>query len=280
MARQEGVRMKVRTDDGVEIAYRVVGNGPCSLVLMHGWGGAGSGHSWGEVLKYLDPSGLRLIAVDLRGHGQSEHPTSGFDLDRFAKDILAVADDAAVDRFVAVGYSMSGRWAQWMACRMPARVAAQVLVAPVPATPLPLTDHLIDGWIRDAQDRQKFEQFIGQFTKERIAPEVLDAYFRDASGASPQALKETLVMCRTSDFSSALLETRVPTLVVGGSVDPLFSPKFLRDEIIARIPGARLVVLDCGHEIPIEKPVETAGLIEAFVAGLKSVEQSAGPARS
>jgi hypothetical protein len=42
----------------------------------------------------------------------------------------------------------------------------------------------------------------------------------------------------------------------------------VRQGILALIPGARLALLDCGDEAPIERPQETAGLIEAFVAGL------------
>lgn len=260
--------IKVRTDDGIDIAYTAAGNGRCALLLMHGWGGAGSGHSWSEVMKHLDLTGLHVIAADLRGHGRSDRPAGGFTLERFARDMIAVADHAGIRGFVAVGYSMSGRWAQWMSCQMPDRVVAQVLIAPAPASTLPLADELVERWIQDARDRERFETFVGQFTKDRLAPEILDAYFHDASGASPEALRESLNMCRTGDFSSSLAATRAPTLVLAGSADPLFSPGFLHQEVVARIPGARLAVLDCGHEIPLEKPLETAALIEAFLAGL------------
>jgi non-heme chloroperoxidase len=103
---------QVRTDDGVAIHYSMLGTGPTTLVFMHGWGGAGTGHSWTEIFKHLEPTGLRALVVDLRGHGQSEQTTVGYTTDRFAQDMLAVADDAGADRFVVVGYSMSGRWAQ------------------------------------------------------------------------------------------------------------------------------------------------------------------------
>jgi hypothetical protein len=53
------------------------------------------------------------------------------------------------------------------------------------------------------------------------------------------------------------------------TADALISPAYVRQGILALIPGARLTLLDCGHEAPIERrPQETAGLIEAFVAGL------------
>jgi pimeloyl-ACP methyl ester carboxylesterase len=39
--------------------------------------------------------------------------------------------------------------------------------------------------------------------------------------------------------------------------------------MVDQIPGARLAFLDCGHEIPLEKPLEFAAVIEAFIAGLR-----------
>jgi non-heme chloroperoxidase len=132
-----GEARSVRTDDGVTIAYDVIGSGPQTLLFMHGWGGAGSGHSWAEVVKHLDPTSLRAILVDLRGHGRSEQTSSGFTIERFARDMFTVADDARADQVVLVAYSMSGKWAQWMACTAPERVRGQVLVAPVPAAEIP-----------------------------------------------------------------------------------------------------------------------------------------------
>jgi pimeloyl-ACP methyl ester carboxylesterase len=61
--------------------------------------------------------------------------------------------------------------------------------------------------------------------------------------------------------------TRAATLVVGGLHDPMLAPDFLRQEVVQKIPGARLALVDSGHEIPIELPGELAALIEAFMAG-------------
>ena len=65
---------KVRTDDGVSIAYQTSGTGPLTMVALHGWGGAGSGHSWREVIRHLDcgpqklnPGALRLTKSQLLG---------------------------------------------------------------------------------------------------------------------------------------------------------------------------------------------------------------------
>ena len=94
MATQTPRLERVRTVDGVAIAYTTVGTGPLAIIALHGWGGAGSGHSWRELVKHIDLTGLRFIAMDLRGHGASDRPEIGFDLDEFGRDVLAVADHA------------------------------------------------------------------------------------------------------------------------------------------------------------------------------------------
>jgi predicted esterase len=54
---------KVRTDDGISIAYTVRGDGPRTLLFLHGWGGSGSGFFWNEMLTHLDLTGLRAGAA-------------------------------------------------------------------------------------------------------------------------------------------------------------------------------------------------------------------------
>jgi non-heme chloroperoxidase len=260
---------KVRTDDGVSIAYQVTGDGPRTLLALHGWGGAGSGHSWREVIRHLDLANLRIVSIDLRGHGESSQPDFGFTLERFERDILAVADHVGADRFVMIAFSMSARWAQWISCRLPARVLGQILIAPVPAKALALGEELLESWMRTTADREQFGRFVRQFTAVPLPEEIIDAYFNDVSRASDLAKRETFRMCCRDDFSHAVGSTTAPTLVVAGNQDPMLSPEFLREEIVARILGARLVRANCGHEIPIEKPAQAAALIEAFQAGLR-----------
>ena len=261
----------VRTDDGVAISYKALGDGPRHLLFMHGWGGAGSGHSWAEVLPFLDLTGLRALVIDLRGHGQSGPAASGFTVERFARDMFAVADHAGADRVVVVAFSMSGKWAQWMACTAPQRVAGQVLLAPAPATEFPLPEEVKQHWLRVARsgDMEQFAALLGPFTKEPLPPALLERYFRDV-GETPQAsLSATLDMCAKGAFADRLPATRAATLVVAGKHDAMMPSAMLRQTIVAPIPGARLGELDCGHEIPLEKPRETAALIEAFLAGLR-----------
>ena len=61
----------------------------------------------------------------------------------------------------------------------------------------------------------------------------------------------------------------MPTLAIGGAQDPLFAPDYLRQNVVSPITGARLILLPCGHEIPLELPREAAAVLEAFLAGLQ-----------
>src|SRR5579862_8590684 len=185
---------KVRTDDGVSIAYQMAGEGPLTVVALHGWGGAGSGHSWREIIGRLDLVGLRVIAIDLRGHGESDQPETGFTLERFSRDILDVADHAGAEKFVLAGYSMSGRWTQWISCQFPDRVLGQILIAPAPATALPLGDELMEGWLSQTRQSASFGAWVRQFTSEPLPEEIVDRYFQDVSRASDVAKRETFRM--------------------------------------------------------------------------------------
>jgi len=106
----------ILTDDGVTLSYRVQGYGPTTLLFMHGW--AGSGAYFDEVVGDLDLNALQVITMDFRGHGDSERTTAAYDLDRIADDVWAVADAAQATRLVLVGFSMSGKFAQYVGPRV------------------------------------------------------------------------------------------------------------------------------------------------------------------
>ena len=258
----------VRTSDGATLSYWSAGDGPRTVLLLHGWGGSGSGRFWAPLFEHLDLSGIRLLFPDLRGHGKSDKVRSGFCTETFAKDMFAILDHAGAKRPIVAGYSMSAKWVQWMSCMEPDRVAGQILISPAPALALPLTDDILNDWLRAARDRSYFETWLLQFIRHPLPSEVVDAYFEDVLSTAEHSLRETFNMCRTGEFVEALSATRAPTLCVCGMHDPVLTPQLVRKEVTNRIPGARMALLDCGHEIPLEKPLETAAIIEAFLSAL------------
>ncbi|HTS31590.1 MAG TPA: alpha/beta hydrolase [Bryobacteraceae bacterium] len=258
----------VPTSDGVRIFYRTSGEGEMTLLLMHGWGGSGSGSFWAPLMRHLDSQNVRIVLVDLRGHARSEHTREGFTTERFAKDMFEVADQIGARELIPVGYSMSGRWAQWMACACPERIVGQVLVGPAPASAMPLTPELADDWLRSVATRDGYHRFENQFTRNGLPQDILDDCFAAVQCTPEFSLRETLRMCAQAGFAEKLSLVKIPTVVIGGLHDPILTPDYVRQEVVAKIPGARFAVLDCGHNIPLEMPRETAAVVEGFLAGL------------
>ncbi len=119
----------VTTDDGVALALSVIGsnNDAPTLLLVHGFGGAKE-----DFADHMEALGRhhRVVAFDLRGHGESEAPVepSAYSLDRLGADVLAVADSLGLDRFRLLGHSMGGMVARRVVLARPERIDALVLM--------------------------------------------------------------------------------------------------------------------------------------------------------
>jgi non-heme chloroperoxidase len=148
----------VRTDDRVNIFYETRGDRPRDILFMHGW--AGSGAYWDATLKHLDLKGLRAITFDMRGHGASDRAETGFSLERIAGDALAVADGAGAERFVVVGFSMSGKFAQYLSCMNPERVEGQILIAGAPVSEISFPAETYAYFLSCAGNRERMREMI------------------------------------------------------------------------------------------------------------------------
>jgi pimeloyl-ACP methyl ester carboxylesterase len=256
----------VTTDDGVAISYATAGDGPPHLLFMHGW--AGSGRYFDATIEQLDLTRTGAVTYDLRGHRGSGPAADGYTLERIGADALAVADAARLGEFVVVGFSMSAKFGQYVAVSAPDRVVGQILVAGCPAGEVPLPREITDDWLSREGDAVRMAQVPGPYMTRPVEPEVIERFGRDAATVGRGALEGTLDAVMTTSFTDRLSSIAMPTLVIGGSGDPMFGPDALRAAVVAPLAGARLALIDCGHEIPIEAPRELAALIEAFLAGL------------
>jgi pimeloyl-ACP methyl ester carboxylesterase len=117
------------TDDGVHIAYTVVGDGPMDLVFVPGF--VSHLEWWFEpvVLRWTQrlASFSRLILFDKRGTGLSDRVETVGDIDRRILDVKAVMDAAGSERAALFGASEGGMLAAVFAATHPERVSALVL---------------------------------------------------------------------------------------------------------------------------------------------------------
>ena len=100
----------VSAPDGVRIAYEIVGRGE-PVVLVHGFG-ASRNQNWREPGWYqtLTGAGYQVIALDCRGHGESDKPNdpAAYAGSIMSDDVLAVMKAAGHERANVMGYSMGG----------------------------------------------------------------------------------------------------------------------------------------------------------------------------
>lgn len=101
--------------------------GAQTIILIHGLTFTAE-LNWARVIAPLARS-FRVIALDLRGHGDGISPGSRFRLEDCADDIAALAEVLGTGPFIAVGYSMGGMVAQMLYRRHPARLSGLVLCA-------------------------------------------------------------------------------------------------------------------------------------------------------
>lgn len=97
---------------------------PAPVLLLHGL--ASQRRYWNLVMPHL--LGGPVLAVDQRGHGDSERPTGPYDLSICAADLTVALDAVGLDRVVVVGHSWGAAVALTLAAKHPCRVLAVVAV--------------------------------------------------------------------------------------------------------------------------------------------------------
>ncbi len=123
------MKASVAAPDGVQIAYESVGEGP-PILLIHGFA-SDRVQNWRAPGWYdtLTGAGLRVVAMDCRGHGESDKPTDPamYGHDVMARDAVAVMDAAGLTAPVVMGYSMGGYLGTQLLMRHGARVSRLVI---------------------------------------------------------------------------------------------------------------------------------------------------------
>jgi 3-oxoadipate enol-lactonase len=239
------------------------------IVLLHGIGG--NKRNWHDNLPAL-AAHWHAVAWDARGYGESDDYDGPLAFGDYADDLPRVLGHFGAAKAHILGLSMGGRIAMDFAERYPERLLSLTLC----------DTHRGFVTFTDEQRREflrlRKEPLVNGGEPKDIAPAVA----RSLSGPniSPEAYAKLIdSLCRlhkesyikSLEASAAakpherLGDIRVPTHVIVGSADRLTTPDMAR-EMIARIPGAKLTVIDdAGHLPNIEKPAEFNAAVAGFL---------------
>lgn len=247
----------------VELSTLSVGE-PSSrvTVCLHGLV-TGNMATWYSTLALPLSTQRQVILYDLRGHGGSSVPSQGFDLDSQAADLAAIlAELLPADSHVdLVGHSVGALIALQFALRYPQRVTSLVLVdAPVPANQwvgpslVAATDRNgVAAWI-DEQPLLSTAAVTGR-RRERLRQRVERLLF------DTTLVADVLAMGWPDPVALAALT--VPTLLVYGRHSPCVSAG---EALASTLATAELVLVDAGHDVPIQAAEPLLAHIQRFYA--------------
>ncbi|HEV2873291.1 MAG TPA: alpha/beta hydrolase, partial [Actinomycetota bacterium] len=112
--------------DGVSLHARDWGGSGQAVVLLHGL--ASNARIWDGVACRLAGAGLRVVALDQRGHGASDQPASGYDFATVGRDLSAALAGLGIERPVLAGHSWGANVALQFAADRPGALAGLALV--------------------------------------------------------------------------------------------------------------------------------------------------------
>ena len=214
------------TPDRLQLACLDRGAGR-PVVLVHGWSLASA--IWTLQTDALAAQGMRVVAYDRRGHGASDKPADGYDMDTLADDLAAAFEQLDLRDAVLVGHSMgAGEVVRYLTRHGTQRVSHVVLVTPTTPFALKTADNpegvgraLYDKAVAAIEaDRMAYLRAgVPGFFGRGAASELIDWGLGIALQASPQAQVTCLRAFSETVFRPDLRAITLPTLVICGTAD-------------------------------------------------------------
>lgn len=256
------------------------------FVLLHGFGN--DAHLWDELAPELAPY-YRTLALDLRGHGDSDRDPQGrYDYDAHLADLENALEALGIHRLVLLGFSFGGRIAMLFAGRHPERMAGLVLVDTGP-------EHDPRGSVRIRLDLGRDEEPSFSSVEEyrsvlaraypaarpqtlarlarfglreredgRLVPK-LDPELRRlaAAGAGAGDPQRSSAM-----LWDALGRVACPTLLIRGAASDVLPPEVADRMVEEVLPDGRLALVpQAGHPVMVDNPDAFRDAVTAFAVG-------------
>lgn len=248
--------------DGLTFSYLDAANVGEPLIALHAhWM---ESRTFAPLAQALAPQ-WRVIALDQRGHGDSDHAAT-YSRDDYIGDLLALFDHLEIRTGVVLGNSLGGVNAYQFAARHPERVHA-LIVEDIGAVIADDTSFAL-GWAGTFKTQKELEERIGP----RIAPYLRESFRHGADGwrlafdpndtaASQQHLN--------GDHWSDWLASRCPVLLIRGQESRVTQQQHL-EEMAQRRPGTEFLTLQGGHVVHVDNPGGFADAVRTFLMRLPS----------
>jgi len=230
------------TRSGVRIRY--LDNAPAApvgLPILFSPGLSDFADEYLQMLAFFSPR--RVLAVEVRGRGQSEAPANGYTVTNHVSDLVAVLDEERIARFHLMSFSRGTSWALELALAQPDRVAS-----------MSIGDYKAfeKGLLPTFTEDQMVSRFRGRPMTERVQPHVLAGLAADS---------------RDRQLWHRLPELPFPLLVA----QPGSGSGLVTDAVVAQYRAVRpdvevVVVPDAAHDIFRPDRLYYPRAVAAFIA--------------
>lgn len=245
--------------NGTRLAYRELGQGTETMILLHGWVDR---HERMLPLATQFSKRYRVIAMDVRGHGQSDKPVHDYQLPTLADDVAALCSQRGIRKPLIVGHSLGGTIAMEVAARHPGIPGAIVALEGVVLIPAPVRKAILP--LREALGGPHWKNGMQGFVRSNFLP-TDDQRLRDAT---LKELDRLPVHVHTGIFDSvmawdaeqAVRRCKVPTLYIEGGSGLSDLAKF--QALCPQLITGKTVGL--GHNQMIATPEQVSTMIDRF----------------
>lgn len=262
---------------GEYLHFRVAGNGPRSLVLLHGF--AATMHTWDDLAPLFPPEEFTLHLLDLKGHGGSTIQGDGdYSPLRNAVIIAAYIRSRGLGDVTLIGHSFGGAVALLAAIDCPGITRLILIGAPAFPQKMP-------PFMRILRLPLIGPLLMNAVPAERIARAGLETAFHRRELIDGRLIERYAAGYRRKGFARALARTvrhilppgaaqliarystlSIPVLLLWGEHDRVVGP-WQGERLHRELRNSRLAIIpDCGHNPHEERPEETYTLIREFLA--------------
>jgi 2-succinyl-6-hydroxy-2,4-cyclohexadiene-1-carboxylate synthase len=251
-----------------------------TLVLLHGFTGSAAG--WGHQMDILADYGLRIIALDLPGHGQSDAPADAerYSIEYCQKDILAALQELGVKkgRAIILGYSMGGRIALYTA--FSGFFRALILESASPGLEDPserAVRRTSDEALAASIEREGVPAFVERWerlplfaSQKMLSVECREDLHRQRLQNNATGLAQSLRGVGTGVQPSLVAQLptlHVPVLLIAGELDTKFT--MIAKHMAQALPQSQLHIIPAaGHTVHLEQPQLFTSLVGDFSQSL------------
>ena len=242
-------------------------SGKKCIVFIHG---AGMDHTvWSQQSRYFANKGYSVIALDLKGHGQSLGEASD-DVKYIANTISKFINQLNIKEVAVIGHSLGALISIELA-KIDNKIISELVLLGV-CMPMKVSDELLSNAKKNSQDAFNFITMWGHSNSSHLGQNIVPGVWLTGSSmkllesSSKGVLFSDLMAVKNYDEDNKLLKNILcPTLIICGAEDmmtPVKSTKVLENNIDK---SSKIVIPNCGHMMMLEEPDIVRSEISSFL---------------